>query len=406
MNSSFDKFRNLFVLLLLCLIAISYHAVFCPPDVEKSLLYSPVLYMTIITFVVTFKKDFLSFKYFRLIVLFLLVSLFYGMVCDAFFDNKEYYRELRDMAIALVALCIGYNVKMTDRFFIAFFLLYGAILVFYSSASQISTNIGGFIITDDYKIPSKNAIGAMLASFVAASLPILISKKLKGVLQVGLIFLLLSAIVVLVTIRARASTMTVFFTILIFIIVVFRNRNIEYQKTKRNILIIGIVLLVLIPVLSVLFQTIGNYIYNSLFQNVEGDVTTGRMIRNRRALEFISEHLLYGRLGTNVTLDWVHNYFLRLLSDYGLLFGLPLIVSYVFFLIKIIRRFFSPKVLSFYSFGYWAVIPPIMLSFVEPLFPFSPGTAVFFSYVLLGYSLKYNAYEKYIASDSNLSVSR
>ena len=383
-----DKFRNIITLSLLCLIAISYHVVFSPVDAVKTILSPQILFLTVLTFIVTFNKDFFSFKYLKLIFFVLILVGINGVICDCYFYDKRYYSDLRDIIIPFAALCIGYNIKISDKFFLWLLFLYGGILIFYSSISQISTNIGGLVITDDYKIPSKNAIGAMLSSFIAASLPVLLAENYKRIIRFFLGFLLLSAFVVLVTIRARASTMTGFFAILIYVILVLKNMKNGYNKAGRAIITIGIAALVIASVSSVLFQTVGDYIYNSLFQNVEGDVTTGRMERNTIALNYLTDHLLLGSLDTGTRLPWVHNYFLRVLTDYGLLFSFPLLLLYVFFLIKIILRFFSSNILSYHTTGYWAVLTLLMLSFVEPLFPFSPGTAVFFSFVLLGYSLK------------------
>lgn len=384
----FDKIRNILVLALMCLVAVSYHNTFSPPDAAQTTLAMPIFYLTVVTFFVTLKTDVLKMKYFGTLVVLYVIVIVDALLCNAIFGTNALFSELKDLTIPFVALCIGYNIKISKKYLIWLLFAYGIILLFYASASQIANNIGGFVITDDYKIPSKNAIGAMLSSFIGALLPIVISKDIKKVFKIGSIILILASAVVLVTIRARASTMTFFFTVAIFVYEIIRNSKYGYQKEARLAIVLIISSIVVIPLLGVAIEPIGNYLYNSLFQNVEGDVTTGRMSRNFAAIDYFLEKPLSGTLGTNDTLLWVHNYLLRVLSSYGIIFGLVFVIIYIYFLIKLIKRFFTRGCLSVESIGYWSVVPMILLSFVEPLFPYAPGTAVLLTYILLGHSLK------------------
>ena len=376
------------MLALLCLVAISYHNTFSPPDAAQTTLAMPIFYLTIVTFFVTLKTEIFKMRHFGTLAIFYALVIVDAFLCNALFGTNALFSEIKDLTIPLVALCVGYNVNMSKKYMVWLLFAYGIIILFYASASQIANNIGGFVITDDYKIPSKNAIGAMLSSFIGALLPVVISKDIKQVYKAGSIILILASAVVLVTIRARASTMTFFFTVAIFVFALFRNSKYGYRKETRLVTVLIISSIILIPLLGVAIKPVGDYLYNSLFQNVEGDVTTGRMSRNFAAIDFFFQNPLSGTLGSKDTLLWVHNYLLRVLSSYGILFGLIFVIIYGFILIKLINRFLNRDCLSLEYIGYWSMIPMILLSFVEPLFPYAPGTAVLLTYILLGHSLK------------------
>jgi hypothetical protein len=249
-------------------------------------------------------------------------------------------------------------------------------------------NIGGFMITDDYKIVSKNALGAMMSSYIAIILPLYLVSDLKKINKLIYFSICVLFFLILLTIRARASTMTVFFTFGIFIFeVVFHGRK-EHANVAKKVVIIGLIILCTLPIITMVFEPFGDYIRSSLFQNVEYDVTTGRIIRNEVAIEFLSENLFLGRLGSPATFEWVHNYMLRVLAEYGLAFGLIIVIFYLYLVFTIMNYFLKNNPLTYSSIGLWGLLPPIMLSFIEPLFPYGPGTSVLFAYLLLGFSIK------------------
>ena len=389
----FGKIKQLFLLVLLAVTVISYLDVFNSYDESiyvSSSLSNYILILTVICFLLNFSINCLSNKYIKMASIFLFVIALNTAITMAFFNTSTYVGDLKNIAIPFVAVCIGYNMDINRKFLMFIYYMYG-ILLLAVSASLISNNIGGLVIVDTYQIASKNALGVMISSYVAIVLPILLVDNIKRPIKYFFIALCAMFFIVLLTIRARASTMTFFFTIAIFIVEVLRHGGETHSRAARKIVVIGVLLLIAIPILSTVFEPLGTYIHNSLFQNVEDDVTTGRMDRNVVAINFISDHLFLGRLTTPTSYEWIHNYVLRVLAEYGIFFSAILIILYFYLVIKVLVRILRKNPLSANCIGYWALLPPIMLSLIEPLFPYGPGTSVLLAYILLGYSLKQEA---------------
>ena len=386
----FGKIKQLFLLVLLAVTVISYLDVFNSYDSVSSSLSNYVLILTGICFLLNFNINCLSNKYIKTTFIFLIIIVLNAAITTSFFNTSTYFNDLRNVAIPFIAVCIGYNMNFNRKFLMFTYFMYG-ILLLAVSASLISNNIGGLVIVDTYQIASKNALGVMISSYVAIVLPLLLVDNIKRPIKYFFIALCAMFFIVLLTIRARASTMTFFFTIAIFIFEVLRHGGETHSRAARKIVIIGVLLLLAIPILSTVFEPLGTYIHNSLFQNVEDDVTTGRMDRNVVAINFISDHPFFGRLTTPASYSWIHNYVLRVLAEYGIFFSAILIILYFYLVIKVLVRILRKNPLSANCIGYWALLPPIMLSLIEPLFPYGPGTSVLLAYILLGYSLKQEA---------------
>ena len=130
-----------------------------------------------------------------------------------------------------------------------------------------------------------------------------------------------------------------------------------------------------------------NYAYESFTLNHEGDLTADRTRRNIEAWAIIQNSPFLGRMSLPANIDWVHNYFLRVTSDYGFLGALPLLLLYVIVILYVVRSLIIIELNRIYNLGYVAMLVPLITSLAEPTFPFGPGTAVFFSFFLFGLSI-------------------
>ena len=119
-----------------------------------------------------------------------------------------------------------------------------------------------------------------------------------------------------------------------------------------------------------------------------GNIDTGRGERNRAALNVLSYNPLFGNLIEKVDVGWVHNYPLNKLFQYGIVFSLPIIILYLYLLIKTVARTIKANNHDVFSIGYYALIIPFIISMAEPTFPFGPGTATVFNFILFGIALK------------------
>lgn len=380
--------KKIFCYLLLIVVAISYMDVFNPTGALQSSLSTLYEAMTIVLFVVSFRISALQNKFIRRYLYLLGLAVVAAISIDGLFCVNAYLPEVMDVAISMACIYIGYNLKLNNKDLRYIYLLYGIALLL-TALTLIINNIGGFVITDNYKIDSKNGIGAMLAVLSVSMFAYLgcsDCSKLWKLISVGVIVFSLVAIL---TMRARASTMTVAISAFLYVIQLLRNGNITFKQLFRWFVVVVFLIVVILFVVEADFSVISEYVYNSLFQNVEDDVTTGRMERNVVAWDFFLSHPLFGRLDTPQDMLWVHNYLLRIVTDYGVIGGLSLMLLYLFLLIHVINVHWKYKTSSSLDYiGYWAVLPILLLSVVEPLFPYSPGTAVLFAYLLLGYSMR------------------
>lgn len=318
-----------------------------------------------------------SWAFFVFIVLFSLITL-------SFYSSEKMLADARAIMICIVSVMIGWRLDLEEKGLYVLLLTF-AVLVLYVGLMQVMVNIGSFEIHDQYESDNKNALGAMLA--IGAVIFLFLGLNWEEIGRLRFVFLLgvLASIVVLLTIRARTATLTTGL-MLVFIL---------YERTKKRNMwvyfIIGIVGVVILY--NLMPQTIKDYIYNSFFQNYEkGDVTTDRLRRNIDGIRFISQHVWVGSLNTYTQLAWIHNYVLDKLYKYGLIFAFPILSLYVFLLVNIIIKAVKSDNRNIYNIGYYLLLVPYIVSMAEPTFPFGPGTATIFCFIMLGVSLR-NAFD-------------
>lgn len=310
------------------------------------------------------------------IFLFIIIAyiLTYGI-----FNTKEMMNDLRSIAICIVAIMIGWQTCLDERRQRILLLSY-AILTAYIGLMQVLVNVGGFVILDQYATDNKNSIGVMLAtsSFVFLMQGINSEKYSKGkwLLIVGAIF----TFILLLTIRARGATLT----LVLLLLYVF------YERYKGNNFILylfgGVIVLSLIVIC--LPSGAKEYVVDSIFQGREGDLTTGRSERNKSALIILSEHPFLGNLVVRQNVEWVHNYPLLKLQNFGLIFAFPIVLLYLILLIKAIIMTIRSDNRNIFNLGYYLLLIPFIISMSEPTFPFGPGTATVFNFILFGVALR------------------
>jgi hypothetical protein len=120
-------------------------------------------------------------------------------------------------------------------------------------------------------------------------------------------------------------------------------------------------------------------------------VSSGRIERNQAAINFIYDYPLFGQLTNDQFLEWVHNYVLLIVSRYGLIGSVFLLILYFYLSLIVIIRIFKIKELRLEHFGYIVLIIPIFISLLEPTFPYGPGSVQVIAFFMFGHSLK-NAY--------------
>ena len=323
------------------------------------------------------------------VVLLLFVS-FFSLIIYSFFDNSKMFEELRPLLITVCAIIIGIQIKFSRKEII-FFLTQFVLLISFVGFMQVLMNVGGFEIKDIYLTDGKNALGASLATSVVIALLLLLRSN-SNILKVIYAFLFVFCLVILLTIRARAALLTSFFLTLI----ILWNR-IDIKYIKMMFLFLPLIFLVFICSYFWFPDFIIDYIENSLFAgNAESDFTSGRMDRNLQALSFLKDNLLLGNLQGNSNVSWIHNYPLLNMYNYGLIFSLPILILYLYLLFVILKNMYvnrNKDILC--NVGFYVLLVPFVISMAEPTFPFGPGTATVFNFIIFGVSLKMCRENKY-----------
>lgn len=281
-----------------------------------------------------------------------------------------------------LGIMIGKNMKVNEETLLILLKIY-VVAASIIGLLCIITNIGSFMIVDQYAVAGKNASGVMLSisgiiAFFSAIRPN--ERKMWRWFDITMLVLIFAE---LLTIRARLATLGL--AVIIVAILIKSSMRIGSKQ-----IFLGIVVLILLACFS-LFDTIAQFVYDSFFQNKEDNLSSNRMDLNRVALSVICDSPFIGNLKGNYIIDehnQVHNFLLKTISQYGIFFSLPWVVIYFNLLIFACKKIFQIDIndgVLFLSivlilFLYWE-------SLGEYTYPFGPGTITFIPFLLLGYGL-------------------
>lgn len=384
--------QKILILVLLLLSVFSYHPLVTDSaslmGTTRSIIYGLAVLSVFVGLVGLNRKEYPRILSQWLITAILLVV--EALLLDAITNTTSLYGEVISLLLPLGLTLIGYSLQCTPKYILNCVTLYGIALAF-AGVAQIYNNFGGFVIDDQYARFAKNSYGPMISVFILAALQFLFTKWVPKIYKIVLIFLSVLDLTVLITIRARTALFAVI--ILALFIVFFHFRSQVKNATDRRAKILGRVSLgvLIISVIVIIFgqqiEYIFDYVSQSIFLNKQGDITSGRLVGYQQALNVIGDYPLWGSIQGGELDYWVHNYILLIVSSYGLLGSLILLIFYFMLLYVVLKGSLLQKNSDISSMGFWAVLVHFFTSLAEPTFPFSPGTAVLMAYVLLGWSL-------------------
>ncbi len=390
--------RYLALVILLALTALMYHPIFSnvvTMDEESNPLRPVVVGLTIVTTLLYFDFSFWTNSNFvKKFLIYLLVIELLGYVLSQMNITDWYSVDANNILLSFLFLLIGYGLgaRSTNKQLVGIILLY-SFFVALSVYFQLMQHAGGFIITDRYIGYGKNTMGVMCASSCIALLVLALTTTNKAIRIISWI-LYFFIFILDISIRARASYLVIF---IVSLIGVFRFLKGKITFNFIFLIIFGVfVIIALFLFIPGVFGSIGVYIWDSFTQHQDmDDLSSGRGGLNEFALNIIGESPFWGNM--QLKNDYygfrVHNYLLRVLSSYGIIGALPIYLLYfsiiIFVIKKIIKSQYNIKFL-----GYFVSIVPLIISFAEPTFPYSPGTGVIFSFVFLGYSIRKTEYER------------
>ena len=365
---------SLFVFLL----GLSYHPSYRENPSVSTFLTVCFMLLFIATFSIKSASASKEIKYvFRCVLL----SLVAYMCTSTFFSDTLYFGEVRALTMCLMAITIGWCLDLSSRYVMVISVLYSLVSVSMGYL-QMSQNVGGFIIENQYLTDDKNAIGVMLATstLIMFYYATIIFNKNK-LLALMCVIISIFSFAISLTIRARADSLSALTVVFVFLILRYFS-EIKIKSILYSIIIV-LCLMYLLP------ESISDYIYNSFFLNYENkDVSAGRTERNIFAIEFLRDNFFVGNLDVGLDIPKVHNYILHKLFNFGVIFSIPFLVVYFYILLKSSKAMLKISLFDIKSVGIIAILVPFVVSLFEYSFPFGPGTATIFNYVLLGLFLR------------------
>ena len=317
--------------------------------------------------------------------IFIFIVLFY-MITFAVYGKRTMMADIRSIGICLVALMIGWQLDLDERRF-RLLLLAFSVFTLFIGLMQVIINVGGFQIHNLYYVDNKNSLGVMLVT--SSIVFLLLGLNHEGKKKTKIIWLILSVftVVVLLTIRARAASLTFGLMALYIFYERFKGKNFFFY------LLFGLFMSMI--VFLVLPSTVKDFVYNSFFQNYEGeDITGGRVGRNAAALHVLASHIWTGNLEANTDIGWVHNYPLNRTFEFGIVYVLPIMLIYIYLLFYSVIKTIKSNNRDNHNIGYYVIIPYI-ISMAEPTLPFGPGTATVFNFIVFGLALRYSFNAQY-----------
>ena len=380
MNSS--KFKFIILCVLVILLGLQYFPGMSY-DIGEGVgtRLSPFIYLAFVilaVFSLNFKKTFNCKVIFNILIIYVFIILS-CLLTVAFFGDD--FSELVMLAIPVMSIIIGYQLNLTIKQFWAFLFIYSIAMVA-GGLMQMFVYGSGFAIQEGYFAFQKNALGPMISTSMSLCFAYLLDyhhSKLGN--AVALVLFLLSAVIVL-NIRARAALVGGIMGVLL----------VFYNKYKGHKIIgASIILAVLLSgVYLMLPDSALEYINTSILGgSASVDITSGRTERNIAAVRFLSTNIFIGRLGnSSESIEQIHNYLLSILYNRGLIFSLPSIVLYFYlFYISVFRGLTYDSRID-YHIGYIVLIIPMTVSLAEYTFPYGPGTATVFNFLLFGLALR------------------
>lgn len=315
----------------------------------------------------------------RFMRLFLLTIVLVGIefVCFHLFGHRYRPADLSQLIIAFLCIGIGMGLEQDIR-------TWANITYYYTLGLVIMTLINCFYWAGDLVIPEhymldegKNQIGGMLATGAAATF--FFGVKIKEQRTAFMIVFAL-AFLALLLIRARSDFFAVLAAVIFLSIKDFDWKwhwNLKTILTVLGILVIGYILYV-----GFIGDELTRFMVGGKSSSELDVITSNRWERNQQGLEvLINDPLGESEEASKILL--IHNYILLRLVRYGI-WSIPLVGFYIYFGIRTIVALFRKRKTDIRDAGFVACIVPLLVSFVEPNFPYGPGSVQMLAFLLLG----------------------
>lgn len=328
--------------------------------------------------VLTFSLEkYFSVRFMRLFLLTILIMLV-EFVCFHFLGHRYRPADLSQLIIAFFCIGIGIGMEADMR-------TWANITYYYTLGLVIMTLINCFYWAGDLIIPEhymldegKNQIGGMLA--IGAVATFFFGVKIKEQRTAFMIVFAL-AFLALLLIRARSDFFAVLLAVLFLSIKDFEWK--WHWSLKTVLSILGIIVIGYILYTGFIGDELARFMVGGKSSSDLDMLTSNRWERNQQGLEALINDPLGGELEESSGILLIHNYILLRLVRYGI-WSIPLVLFYFYFGILTIVALFRERKTDLRDAGFVACIVPLLVSFVEPNFPYGPGSVQMLAFLLLG----------------------
>lgn len=292
--------------------------------------------------------------------------------------KRFHIADLSQLIVACLCICIGMTLNCDTK-------QWANICYYYTLGLIIMTIINCFYWAGDLIVPEhymldegKNQIGGMLA--IAGAAMYFFAIKIKEQRTHFLIMFILS-LLVLVLIRARSDCFALLAFFLFFSI---KDCNWKFKWNLKTVLsILGIILIAYIAYVGFIGDELTRFMVGGKSSSGIDVLSSNRMERNQQALAYIQNDPFMGEQEDSSGILLIHNYILLRLVRYGFM-SLPLVAFYIYFGILTICKMFKTRKTDINEVGFAICIIPLLVSFVEPNFPYGPGSVQMMAFLLLG----------------------
>ncbi|MCR4737387.1 MAG: glycosyltransferase family 4 protein [Bacteroidales bacterium] len=330
------------------------------------------------SFVLTFSLEtYCSERFMRLFILTILIVAVEFVV----FKLLGHRFRLADLSQLVVAcLCIGIGMTLD------YDLEQWANICYYYTLGLIVMCVincffwaGNLIVPEHYMLDEgKNQIGGMVA--IAGSVMYFFTLKLPKQRTHFLVLFILT-LLLLVLIRARSDCFALLACALFLSV---KDIHWEWRPSLKNILtILGILLIAYIIYVGFISDELTRFMVGGKSSSDLDVLTSNRWERNQKGLEFLLKDPLLGEQEESSGILIIHNYILLRMVRYGI-WSFPLVAFYLYFGIRTIVALFRERWTALRDVGFVACTIPLMVSFVEPNFPYGPGSVQMMAFLLLG----------------------
>lgn len=381
-----QKIAKYLIYTTLALVAVSYL-----PWVYLTIGYYILRYAIMACMATTLVLTFSIEKYFseRFMRLFAVTIILVAAEFLFFYLSGRHFR-LADLSQLIIAfLCIGIGITLDNDikswanvcyYYTLGLIVMGVLNCFYWA--------GGLYIPEHYMLnEGKNQVGGLIA--IAGTACFFFGIKIKEQRTHFLVLFFLTLLVLLL-IRARSDC---FAMLLCTLFVGIKDCNWKWQwNLKTVVTILGICLIGYIIYTGFICDELHTFMVGGKSSDDLDVLTSNRMERNHQGLEFLMKDPFNGEQEEESGILLIHNYILLRLVRYGI-WSLPLVGFYLYFGVKTICGLFKNRKTRVQDVGYIACALPLLVSFVEPNFPYGPGSIQMLAFLLLGATFRHQQQE-------------